>query len=75
MKSGRQILQGTPKNDPDWIKELSLHFDSGKQYKLTDEDKKFLRDLFMDYKIDGMKPKEALEKAKNVLMSFKNNKN
>ncbi len=75
MKSGRKILQGTPKNDPDWIKELSLHFDSGKQYKLTDEDKKFLRDLFMDYKIDGMKPKEALEKAKNVLMSFKNNKN
>ena len=29
----------------------------------------------MEYKIDGMKPKEALEKAKNVLMSFKNNKN
>ena len=74
MKSGRKILQCTPKNDPDWIKELSLHLDSGKQYKLTDEDKKFLRDLFLEYKIDGMKPKEALEKAKNVLMSFKNNK-
>ena len=74
MKSGRKILQCTPKNDPYWIKELSLHFDSGKQYKLTDEDKKFLQDLFLEYKISGMKPKEAIEKAKNVLMSFKNNK-
>jgi len=25
-------------------------------------------------KVNGMKPKEAIEKAKNVLMSFKNNK-
>jgi len=41
------------------------------QYKLTDEDKKFLQDLFLEYKISGMKPKEAIEKAKNVLMSFK----
>jgi hypothetical protein len=71
MKSGRKILQCTPKNNPDWIKELSLHFDSGKQYKLTDEDKKFLQDLILEYKINGMKPKEAIEKAKNVLMSFK----
>ena len=75
MKPGRKILQGTPKNDPDWIKELSLHLDLGKQYKLTDEDKKFLRDFFMEYILDGMKSKEAFEKAKNVLMSFKNNKN
>ncbi len=75
MKSGRKILQCTPKNDPDWIKELSLHFDSGKQYKLTDEDKKIIQDLFLEYKRNGMKQKEAIEKAKNVLMSFKNNKN
>ncbi len=71
MKSGRKILQGTPKNESYWVEELSLHFDSGKQYKLTDEDKKFLQDLFLEYKISGMKPKEAIEKAKNVLMSFK----
>ena len=75
MNSGRKILQGTPKNDPDWIKELSLHFDSGKQYKLTDEDKKIFRCLFLEYKRNGMKPKEAIEKAKNVLMCFKNKKN
>ena len=75
MKPGRKILQGDPRNDPYWIKELSLHFDSGEQYKLTDEDKKFIRDLFIEYKINGMKPKEAIEKAKNVLMCFKKNKN
>lgn len=74
MKSGRKSLQCFPNNDPDWIKELSLHLKSVKRYKLTDEDKKLLRDLFLEYKMNGMMPREALEKAKKVVMSFKNNK-
>ena len=41
---------------------------------MTAEDKKFLHDLVLEYRIEGMKPKEAIEKAKNVLMSFKKEK-
>jgi len=74
MKSGRKNLQGEPKNDPDWIKEISLHFNADKKHKLTDEDKKFIRDLVLQYQRNGMTPRQAFEKAKNVLMCFKNNK-
>ncbi|GAG94347.1 unnamed protein product [marine sediment metagenome] len=62
---------GEIKKEPFWLKELTLHFNSGKQYIPTEEDKKFIYNLFLEYRIEGIKPKEAIEKAKNVLMSFK----
>jgi len=45
-----------------------------KKHKLTDEDKKYIQDLSLQYQRDGMTPRKAFEKAKNVLMCFKNNK-
>lgn len=70
----KEKLQCSQKNDPDWVKEISLRFNADKKHKLTDNDKKFLQDLFLQYQRDGITPRKAFEKAKNVLMCFKNNK-
>jgi len=41
---------------------------------ITSNDKKeFLQDLFLQYRIEGLTPKQSMEKAKAVLMRFKNN--
>ena len=40
--------------------------ESGKMQKYQ----KNLRELFFEYRSEGLKPRDALEKAKNVLSSF-----
>ena len=70
MYAGKKILQGSPKNDPEWIKEISNYTKTGK-LNLTDEDKKLIRELFLEYQRDGLAPKNAIEKAKNIVLCFK----
>lgn len=41
--------------------------------KQSKERRELLQDLFQQYKIEGLTPKQAMLKAKAVLMSFKNN--
>ena len=69
------VLHGTSTNDPDWIRKLSLYSD----IIITDDDltcneKKFLVELFLEYKREGFQPKEALLKAKKVIEVFKRTK-
>ena len=41
--------------------------------KLSKDKKELLQDLFRQYRIEGLTPKQSMEKAKAVLMRFKNN--
>ena len=69
--SGRQNnLQGKKGNDPEWIKEITFQLSILKKQKITDEEKKLFRELFFEYQRDGLSPKDAIEKAKNVVLSF-----
>ena len=71
MYAGRKALLGKPKDDPEWVKEIAFQLSILKKQKITDEDKKLLRELFFEYKRDGLSPKDAIEKAKNIILSFK----
>ncbi len=64
-------LQGTKKSGPKWIKEtigsiFYLNFD-----KLSDKQKKMLHNLYLDNRRDGLKPKEAMDKAFQIVTCFK----
>lgn len=67
---GEKKLQ-SKKNNSEWIKKVALYSSVIKVQDLTDEDKKLLVELSLVYKINGLKPKEALQKAKRVLASFR----
>jgi len=69
--SGMQGIQKKNYN-PEWVKELANEVYILKKYKIKDEDRKLIRDLFFEYIRDGLQPKEAIIKAKNIILSFKN---
>jgi hypothetical protein len=71
MRWHKKTNQGLPDDDPEWIKEISDYAKNVK-IKLTDEDKRLIRELFFEYRRDGLMAKDALEKAKNVALCFKN---
>jgi hypothetical protein len=63
----KKELAGTSKTDPKWIIDLSEDLESIK----SKEGITLLKNLFNDYRSQGMQPREALEKAKQVAKSFK----
>ena len=65
-------MQSEKEYDPEWVKEIANDIYTLKKQKITAEDKRLIRNLFLEYLNDGLKPKEALNKAKNVILSFKN---
>ena len=71
MKTENDALRGRKENDPEWIKQIVASLYANKKPVLNDEYKKLFRDLFFEYQIEGLKPKEAIEKAKKVLACFK----
>ena len=70
MKNSKQRLHGTQKNDPEWINELAYYCYIFDTPELTDENKKLILKLFLEYRRDGLSPKGALKKAKLVFESF-----
>ena len=62
----KKVIKGRKENDPEWIKDIAFYVKSGK----AEKHKKQLRELYLEYTREGMKPKEAWEKAKNVLACF-----
>ena len=71
MYAGRKTLLGKSKDDPEWIKEIAFQISILKKQKITDEDKKLFRELFLEYQRGGLSPKDAIEKAKNIVLCFK----
>lgn len=63
-------IQDIKKYDSKWIKETLeciLYIDVN---KLSDKQIKMLRELYLENIRDGLKPKEALEKAYKVISCF-----
>lgn len=63
-------LKGKKEDDPNWIKEIVAYIYANKKQELKEEYKILFRDLFFEYQIEGLKPKEAIEKAKKILECF-----
>ncbi len=66
-----KVLIGKPEDDPEWVKEIASQISLLKKKRVTDEEKKLFREIFFEYQRDGLSPKDAIEKAKNVVLSFK----
>ena len=66
----KKVIMGVKENDPEWIQDISCYFFTYRKNGKSDEYKKELRDLFLEYKEEGMGPNEAWEKAKKVLDCF-----
>jgi len=71
MYAGKKILHGSPENDPEWVKEIADYVKTG-ELNLIDEDKKLIRELFFEYQRDGLSPKDAIRKAKDMFYVLKN---
>ena len=63
-------LLGKKENDPEWIRDVACYFFTYRKNEKSDEYMKELRELFFEYRMDGLKPKEAWEKAKRILDCF-----
>lgn len=66
MVKNKKRIFGKKDNDPEWIRNVAYYFESHKGDKYKNE----LRELFMDYIREGMRPEVAWKKAQKVLDSF-----
>jgi hypothetical protein len=66
----KKFLLGKKGDDPEWIQDMSCYFFTYRKNGKSDEYKKELHDLFLEYKEEGMGPNEAWEKAKKILDCF-----
>lgn len=67
----KKSLRGTRHNDPEWITEIAVGFLKININELSENQKKMLRDIYLENLRDGMKPKEAIEKALQIILCFK----
>jgi len=63
-------MQGTKQNDPDWITEIAIVLLDINENKLSEQQKKILHDTYIENLRDGMKPKEAIKKAIEIVKCF-----
>ena len=56
--------------DPEWIKVIASALLDVNINELSDSQKKMLRDQYLDNIRDGLKPKEAIEKAFQIVLCF-----
>ena len=64
MKKGE--IRGRSGADPNWIKDIASVVEEAE----FDINNKEFRDLFFEYKRDGLTTREAMEKARAVLAAF-----
>ena len=63
-------LQSVKERDPDWIIEIAVGLLDINIDNLSDHQKKMLRDQYFKNLRDGLKPKEAMEKALQIVLCF-----
>ncbi len=57
-------------SDPAWVLEIVSFVSDKENEHIFLKNKDLLRDLYLEYMRDGMQPKDALLKAKKVILSF-----
>lgn len=65
----KKAIKGKKGNDPDWIIDISSYLFL-KRLNKTDKRYKLFKELFLEYRNEGLSSKNAFEKAKRVLDSF-----
>ncbi len=66
----KKVLQGKKGDDPEWVQDIACYFFTHRKKEKTNGYEAEIRELFLEYKRDGLKSKDAWEKAKMVLDSF-----
>jgi len=67
-----KAIKGKRECDPEWVDTIASHVVSCREERKSQEYQKNLRELFFEYRSEGLNPRDALEKAKKVLSSFGN---
>ncbi len=70
MRIRKKFLLGKKGDDPEWIQDISCYFFTYRKNEKSDEYMKELRELFLEYRRDGLETNEAWKKAKKVLDCF-----
>jgi len=63
-------VQSIKERDPDWIIEIAVGLLDRDINDLSDHQKKMLRDQYLENLRDGLKPKEAMKKALQIVLCF-----
>ena len=66
-----KYLQGTIINEPEWIDELGSFLITTKDREITKKHKELFKKTYFYYLKWRVPPKGAIEKAKNIILSFK----
>ncbi len=69
-----RYLQGTLINDPVWLDELNSFSITKKDKQIIKQHKKLFRKIYLHYLKQDTPPKEVIEKTKNIVLNFKNEK-
>ena len=67
---GTKKLQGTKEDDPEWIIETVKELFNKNINNLSENQRKMLRDQYLENLKDGLQPKEAMEKALQIVSCF-----
>ena len=66
----KKVLQGKKGDDPEWVQDIACYFFTHRKKEETNGYEAEIRELFFEYKRDGLKSKDAWEKAKRVFSCF-----
>lgn len=66
----KKVLQGKKGDDPEWVRDIACYFFTHRKKEKTDGYNAEVRELFFEYRRDGLKSKDAWEKAKRVVSCF-----
>ena len=66
----KKVLKGKKGDDPEWVRNIACYFFTDRKKGKTDGYDAEVRELFFEYKRDGLKSKDAWEKAKRVVSCF-----
>lgn len=70
MKTKKKVLKGKKGDGPEWIQDIACCFFTYRKNDKSDEYEQELHNLFLEYQEEGMGPKKAWEKARNVIDCF-----
>ena len=66
----KKFLRRKKEDDPEWMQSIARYFLISEKEGKSDEYMKVLRELFLEYRIEGMESNEAWRKARLVLDCF-----
>ena len=66
----KKFLRRKKEDDPKWIRNIARFLLTIEKESKSDEYMKELRELFLEYRLEGMEPNKAWKKAKKVLDCF-----